>query len=73
MEVLTLNMTSAIFVLRGISGTGRPKKPLLIQNYAILNKRQVPSRQKTTLATWHTFIIIIFIIIMFVITTCKEE
>ncbi len=55
-------VTSAIFVLRRISGSGKLKT---IKNYTISNKTNVPTRQKTTSATQQ--------VLFFVISTCGEE
>ncbi len=45
--------SGTMFALRGISGSNKPK-PLLIENYVILNKRNNPMRWITTLANSQT-------------------
>ncbi len=59
---LTRLGVGATFVLSGISGE---LKPLIIKNYTILHKSNIPTRQRTNLETQQ--------ILFFVITTRREE
>ncbi len=57
--------TASAMFLREISGSAEPKTTRG-ENYGLLNKRNVPTRQITILATRQ-------VLFVFVISTCREE